>query len=327
MQNVLALRVRKTTQFQELICPAIPPRTAASRRLSRYTTVSDLRSLINAERSAVLKIKTSTTLYHPPIATIGIVIICLLIGLIALAMGSKAMGEFTLDYDEGLKPLQWFTSPFIQTSIVFLLVDLIFLFAFGMLAEGKMGLPKFLGLFLCIAITGSAIQQFAMKGKPAAVVPLNADGTRSEFADLGVVTYDSVKRKKTFAGQMGIMDSVGASTTIFGLMAVCVLCAPSTIYEFGEDDSDTAVPLLGLAVLFAIWEGLKWFMVGFDKGGLPIHTLGMIPGIVLGVVFIQLNLARCDGEDLLGGAGSSGTTSKKNEEEKICTQCEDVVHP
>lgn len=251
----------------------------------------------------MLKIETSTARYHQPIGTIALVVICLLIGLIALAVGSKAMTPFTLEYDEGLKPLQWFTGPFVQTSIAFLIVDLIFLFGFGMLTEGKMGLAKFLPLFLCIAITGSAIEQFVMKGEPKPAPTSTASGGYESPANI----YTGVKYqlKRTPAGKMGILGSVGASTTIFGLLAVCVLCAPSAEYRFG--DSESGIPVIGLAGGFVVWEGLKWFLVDFLNGGLPIRLLGLIPGVILGVAFIQLGLARCDGEDLLSGGGSSGS--------------------
>lgn len=90
--------------------------------------------------------------------------------------------------------------------------------------------------------------------------------------------------------------------------------------------------MIGLAVGFVVWEGLKWFLVDFLDGGLPIRLLGLIPGVILGVAFIQLGIARCDGEDLLSGGTSSGdidaasSKAKAKAEQKSERRRKDAEH-
>ncbi|MCA9046891.1 MAG: rhomboid family intramembrane serine protease, partial [Planctomycetaceae bacterium] len=96
--------------------------------------------------------------------------------------------QFALSYGNGLTPLQWVTSLFVHGGIIHLLGNMFFLWGFGLIVEGKLGWSRFIPLYLVIGAAESAIEQFA------------------------------------FSQQEGM--SFGASSAIFGLMAVSLIWAP-----------------------------------------------------------------------------------------------------
>ncbi len=70
--------------------------------------------------------------------------------------------HFRLHFGE-FSPLQWVFSPFLQQGIGQLIINLIYLWAFGLVIEGKIGWYRFLGLFVSLAVLqGAATQAFGI---------------------------------------------------------------------------------------------------------------------------------------------------------------------
>ena len=116
----------------------------------------------------MIPIKTDTPLYHPPIATLGLILINCLVHVLVIAAGGVP-DFFCLQFGQ-LNPVQWFSSLFLHVGIVHLIGNMIFLWTFGMIVEGKVGLKRFLLIYLLVGMTESAISQLLMLGGSGAAV-------------------------------------------------------------------------------------------------------------------------------------------------------------
>ena len=101
-------------------------------------------------------------IYHFPFATIGLIVVN------AAAFGTTIAHEhpeeWMLAFGQGLHPVQWITSAFLHADIMHLVGNMIFLWAFGLVIEGKLGWWRFLIVYLGLAAFESAVVQLCMLG-------------------------------------------------------------------------------------------------------------------------------------------------------------------
>jgi len=77
---------------------------------------------------------TDAPIYHRPIATIGVMVACV----VAFAVDPRhEHTEYLLALGDGVHPLQWLTNIFLHGDIMHLLGNLLFLWAFGIIVEGE----------------------------------------------------------------------------------------------------------------------------------------------------------------------------------------------
>jgi membrane associated rhomboid family serine protease len=74
---------------------------------------------------------------------------------------AMAMFPFMLHFDQ-IAPWQWVTSNFLHASIGHLLGNMVFLWAFGLVVEGKLGWWRFLTVYLLMGTAYGALVQFVM---------------------------------------------------------------------------------------------------------------------------------------------------------------------
>src|SRR5437879_9699033 len=93
---------------------------------------------------------TDAPIYHFPWATLGLIGVntAVLGVLIASAPDIEWIEPYLLTYGDGLHPVQWVTSAFIHAGIGHLVGNMIFLWAFGLVVEGKLGWWRFLLVYL-----------------------------------------------------------------------------------------------------------------------------------------------------------------------------------
>ena len=107
--------------------------------------------------------------------------------------GSDWRTELVLQYGRGLRPWQWLTSIFMHSDIMHLVGNMIFLWSFGLLLEGKLGWWLFAVVYLGMGAAQSFVEQTLM---------LFSSGS-----------------------------SLGASSAIFSLLALVVIFAPLNSFE------------------------------------------------------------------------------------------------
>lgn len=113
---------------------------------------------------------TDAPIYHWPIATGSLIALNALVffGHFS-AQDADALAAWTLWHGAGIHPLQWVTSNFIHADIWHLLGNMAFLWVFGLIVEGKIGLLRFLAVYFGIGIGECAIEQvLALGAEPSA---------------------------------------------------------------------------------------------------------------------------------------------------------------
>ena len=104
---------------------------------------------------------TDAPIYHFPFVTIGLIAI----NTVAFfaATQSEDPEQWMLAFGEGLQPYQWVTSVFMHEDLGHLLGNMIFLWGFGLVIEGKLGWWRFLMVYLGLGIVQCAVIQAGMQ--------------------------------------------------------------------------------------------------------------------------------------------------------------------
>ena len=217
---------------------------------------------------------TDAPIYHPPIATvvmivINVVVFCLTT--LQLSMGNiedQESIEWLMLMFNTVNPLQWLTSAFMHADLGHLIGNMLFLWAFGLVVEGKIGPKRFTILYIALAMVQSAIVQ----------VPMFIMG-----------------------GESG---ALGASGAIFALMVITVLWAPENEMEcfyllgvFFWGTFEIRIFVLGL--LFIALQMVLLFFSGFGMSSEMLHMAGVLVGIPAGIYMLRENLVDCEGWDLI----------------------------
>jgi len=101
---------------------------------------------------------TDAPIYHWPFAT-GAMMLINIVVLVLQYMHPESQADFVLVHGDGLHPIQWLTSVFMHEGVLHLLGNLIFLWAFGIIVEGKVGPIIFTLLYVGIGVFQNMIQQ------------------------------------------------------------------------------------------------------------------------------------------------------------------------
>ncbi|QDU40621.1 Rhomboid protease GluP [Maioricimonas rarisocia] len=214
-----------------------------------------------------IPVGTDAPIYYRPFATIGL--IAANIGTFLLTAGGTEPAGWLLTFGNGLRPWEWLTSPFLHFGIFHLLGNMVFLWSFGLIIEGKLGWLRFLALYGFLACAGGFITQLLML-----------------FSD------------SPGAG--------GASGVIYSLMAISLIWAPRNcvdvliVYAIGFYVRTTVVDVtvltfsacyIGFNLLFA-WLG------GFTMSSEVLHLLGAAVGVPVGILMVKRNMVDCEDWDL-----------------------------
>jgi membrane associated rhomboid family serine protease len=182
--------------------------------------------------------------------------------------------RYALALGDGLHPVQWVTHNFLHYGVVHLAGNLLFLWAFGIVVEGKLGALKYLLTYLAIGTLHGALVQTLM-------LRSSLDG-----------------------------HAAGASAIVYGLLAVCMIWAPRNelnctaillvgfrTFVFHWDLHYTTVALfyVGTQVLgLVFWGGLVGHPVISEMG----HLSGAFWGAVMAIALLKLGLVDCENWDL-----------------------------
>lgn len=218
---------------------------------------------------------TDAPIYHWPAGTVGLIAANFL-SLVAIGTGWwPHPDDYALWYGRGIHPLQWLTSIFLHAGVLHLVGNMVFLWSFGLVVEGKLGWKKFVPLYLGLGVLQSALEQIAL--------------LHHESPDGG------------FAG------SLGASAAIYGLMAVAVVWAPRNDLEclipafglFGAGMIGSfEVPIFVFAGIYIGWDLLMAALDGFLVGAELLHLSGAVLGFLVGTIFVRAGWVECENWDL-----------------------------
>ncbi len=236
----------------------------------------------------VIPMGTDAPIYHWPSATVGLIVLNVVLCFAVPAPGqdhevdedgqeiSAPVGEFdtyALTLGNGLHPVQWVTHNFLHYGFMHLLGNMVFLWAFGIVVEGKLGVIKYLIAYLAIGTLHGAFTQILL-------LRSGMDG-----------------------------HAAGASAEVFGLLAICMIWAPRNelnclvilflgfrIWTFELELYYTTVALyyVGEQILSMAFGGLVGRGVMVTELG---HLSGAFWGAVVGIVFLKSGLVDCENWD------------------------------
>ncbi|MCH8048203.1 MAG: rhomboid family intramembrane serine protease, partial [Planctomycetes bacterium] len=248
---------------------------------------------------------TNAPLYYLPYATVGMIVLNIFVMVIMFMVPPDQAEDFlknwALTYGDGLKPVQWVTSNFVHGGIFHQLGNMFCLWGFGLVVEGQLGWWKFLLVYFGIGIIQCATEQIITLG-----------------FDEGM--------------------SLGASSIIFGLLAMAVVWAPKSemscaLFLYLRPILFEA-PILGIAgavIVLQVLSGMITSLFTGESFGTAmtseiLHLMGAVVGFGLGVVLIKIQWVDCEGWDLfsvLSGRSQMSEeeiydqTVKKEQQEQI----------
>lgn len=212
--------------------------------------------------------RTDAPIYYWPVATIGLVVLNVAIYFAMINGQLQSPEEWLLWYGQDLHAEQWLSSMFLHASFDHLLGNMLFLWVFGLVVEGKLGWWKFLAVYLAIGVAQSMVEQTIMLG---------------------------------YAGEAP--GSLGASAAIFGVLAMAVVWAPKNNVTFaywvfvrlGTFD----VTILALATFYIGLEIVFLLISGGTHGSGWLHLGGFAIGLPIGIVLLKHKVVDCEGWDVL----------------------------
>ena len=240
----------------------------------------------------VIPMGTDAPIYHWPYATVGMILLnVVLIFVIPPSRTtrnptrttrwwpnrsslSQLLDRYALALGDGLHhPVQWLTHNFLHYGFLHLAGTLLFLWAFGIVVEGKLGALKYLATYLAIGTLHGAFVQILL-------LRSGLDG-----------------------------HAAGASAVVYGLLAVCMIWAPRNelnctiilpigfrILVFHREFYYTTVALfyLGGQILgLVFWGGFAGQIMISEMG----HLSGALWGSVIAILILKLGLVDCEGWD------------------------------
>jgi membrane associated rhomboid family serine protease len=237
---------------------------------------------------------TDAPIYYWPFATVGLILVNVVIFTAATVGTLPNPEDWILKYGEGLTPLQWVLSMFMHADFFHLLGNMFFLWVFGLVVEGKLGWKRFLSCYLSIGILQSILEQ----------------------------TLQLV-----LGGHGG---SLGASSAIYGIMAMAAIWAPKNTITFSYffwimffvHAGTFDIPIMMVAGFYIGIDVLFTFFLGLSSSSW-LHVGGVLIGAPLGFALLKYGVVDCEGWDIIHvwrddyGRKLSSETPDKQIEEKL----------
>jgi len=211
---------------------------------------------------------TDAPIYHRPIATIGLIVANIL-AFVAVGGGpTERNAHLWLAWGDGLHPFQWLSSNFVHGDFFHLAGNMIFLWVFGLVVEGKIGWWRFLACYLGVGVGQSMVEQILTLALPGINV-----------------------------------RSGGASSAIFGIMAMAAIWAPANEITCGyfaglgwmirTGTFDVTIGLwaagfVALNLLQLLWGSLTGLL----------HLMGAAFGAPLAILMLKAGAVDCEADEL-----------------------------
>ncbi len=214
---------------------------------------------------------TTSPFHYYPIATLILIFINVVVSIAAMA-NPDLLELTTLSYTE-ITPIAWFTSFFVHGSLSHLIGNMTFLWLFGITVEGRLGFLTTMTTYLLIGVTQNVMEQGLFVG-------LNAFGIAEASG------------------------SLGASSAIFGLMALAFILAYDaefkTLFLIGYYVMVYEVPISIFCLIYIFLNIAEVVLVGVGSGFL--HLMGVGFGFAFGAALSSFGLIPTDGANFFAFA-------------------------
>jgi len=211
----------------------------------------------------LLPYSTDAPVYHFPWAVVGLIATNVACFLITGGGDYKAHEAWVLEYGH-INPLEWISCCFFHFGAGHLIGNMIFLWVYGLVVEGKIGWQRFLAVYFGIAIVHGLVHQVIMLG--------------------------------------GNGISGGASAVIFGLGAMALVWAPKndiqTFFGFWFVYRQVDISILWFVLGYVFLEFFTVALRPFGMSSQILHLLGAGIGFGVGVFMLKRDLVDCENWDL-----------------------------
>ena len=258
---------------------------------------------------------TDAPIYHYPIVTTVMVVINVFVHLLISATGYDVT-PWILSFGDGLHPLQWVTHNFFHVGWLHLIGNMLFLFPFGLIIEGKIGWWRMLCLYMAIGtLQGFTQQAIMLSADPIDDARALVDLFNDPENPIDEETKDALTKQWRKDLMKDGFGSLGASAVIFGLLAICAIWAPVNEFDVyfrwsllvsAPDGGEREWSVLTVCGIFVAKEFCMFLMMGMPISSEALHLNGFVVGAVLGLSTLYYGLVDCEGFDLI----SLGTGSK-----------------
>ena len=284
----------------------------------------------------MIPLGTDAPIYHYPFVTVALIVA----NVIAFASTGAGMDmdsaqQYALSHGDGLQPTQWVTSNFIHGGFGHLIGNMIFLWGFGLLVEGKLGWWKFLLVYLGIGVAQCSLEQTFMLGYDEYA---NARSDWAKFPEEVDTPEEQDRKRKLIAtalreigqdedqirdvlqqfdennGKLEQIQSIddfadpepsfsfGASAILYGLLAISLVWAPRNEVTILVIIFYRAATFEVTILTFGGWyiglEVLSAVFGGLSMGSATLHAMGALIGFGVGVALSKLKLVDCEHWDL-----------------------------
>ncbi len=231
---------------------------------------------------------TDAPIYHLPIMT-GVTIAMNVVVFVLQLLAPEITDSCKLVFGT-LRPHTWLTAAYLHADFGHLFGNMVFLFIYGLIVEGKVGWWRFALIYNFCAIAASI--------------------------SIGVVSI-------FMSGAC-----LGASCAIFGIMVVCFLWAPENEVQFHWGGTfffrvfggAFFVSLQNVCFFFVAMNLLIAAYHWFEMSSEVLHLLGVLPGLFVGWGMLKMRQVNCEGHDFFsihsGKKGQSQLTVSEEAEIK-----------
>ena len=216
---------------------------------------------------------TDAPIYHRPIITIAMIVLNYIAYVMFAASPFGAINHeqaeaYMLAIGSGLHVHQWLTNNFLHGNFIHYLFNMLFLWVFGLVIEGKLGPFKMLAVYLGIGVLYGATTQILMLGHE----PTYCLGASAIIFGLAMMSLIWAPRN-----------------TIEGVLLVWFIFARFKHFEMKISTMVVLALALQIAMLYLLGGGLSSEL---------LHLTGAAIGLVVGLVMLKTKLVDCEDWDI-----------------------------
>jgi membrane associated rhomboid family serine protease len=235
---------------------------------------------------------TDAPIYYWPYTTVAMIIVNVLV--FVLEMTNPGLTEWlSLQTGNGLHPLEWLTSNFDHDGFWHIAGNMIFLWAFGLVVEGKLGWWRTLTIYLGLGVVQSGLEQVLMLfGTPEHIL--------------------------------------GASAIICGFMAMSFIWAPENslqcilVFAFGFSYhiKQVDVPIKFFVVGFLGLQALEIALSGMVLSSAVLHAFGAALGFAVGIWMVKTKHVDCEDWDIFSVAKGRHRMTREQRDAEVLQSAE-----
>jgi membrane associated rhomboid family serine protease len=235
---------------------------------------------------------TDAPIYYWPYTTVAMIVVNVLV--FVLEMTNPGLMEWlALQTGNGLHPLEWLTSNFDHEGVGHIAGNMVFLWAFGLVVEGKLGWWRTLAIYLGLGVVQSCLEQVLLLFGP-------------------------------------VHHILGASAIISGFMAMSFVWAPENslqcmfvfMFNFYFHSKQVDVPIKVFVVIFLGLQALDIAFSGAILSSAMLHAFGAALGFAVGIWMVKSKRVDCENWDIFSVARGRHRMTQKERDAEVLNSAE-----